>query len=85
MSFRHLDNLKSGKYGETGEGGVLVMQEITKDSDTAKVDANVKADAPDDSNVFNGSKIDTPKINVKRGIEKPCAAEIVLYWRMSLR
>ena len=61
------------------------MQEITKDSDTAKVDANVKADAPDDSNVFNGSKIDTPKINMKRAIGKPFAIAIALYQPVSLR
>ena len=64
-SSRHLDHLTSGKYGGTGEGGALVMQERITEADVAKVDANAKADAPDAS---GGSKIDTPNIDVKRGI-----------------
>ena len=66
-------------YGRTGEGGVLVTQERITDADVAKVDANTKEDAPDASNASSASKIDTHKINVKRGIGKPCAIEIALY------
>ena len=54
--------MTAGKGGGTGEGGVLVTQERMVDSDTAKVVANAKADASD------ASKINTLKINVKRGI-----------------
>ena len=46
------------------------------DADVAKVDVNAKADAPDASDASN---IDTPKINMKRGIGKPCAVAITLY------
>ena len=55
----------AGKDNGTGEGGVLVTQDRMKDFDAAKVDANTKADAYDPSDASN---IDTPKINVKRGI-----------------
>ena len=72
MSLRQLGNLAAGKDGGTGEGGVLVTQERMEDADAAKVDENGKADAPD------ASKIDTNKINVKRGIRKPCAVAIAL-------
>ena len=70
MSLRQLDNLESGKYGEMGEGGVLVTQERITNTDAAKVDSNTKADAPDASNAF---KIYIPKIDVKIGIGKPGA------------
>ena len=52
------------------------------DADVAKVDVNAKADAPDASDASN---IDTNKIDVKRGIGKPCAVAIVLYRHVSLR
>ena len=76
VSLRQLDNLTSGKDGGTFEGGVLVNQERMIDADTAKVDVNAKADAPDAS---AASEIDTPKIDVKRGIGKLCAVVIALY------
>ena len=46
------------------------------DSNESKFDANTKADDPDGS---DGSNIDTHKINVKRGIGKPCAIAITMY------
>ena len=61
---------------------ILVTQERITDSDTAKVDANVKSDAPDAS---NASKINTPNIDVKTGIVKPCAVAIKLSQHVSLR
>ena len=42
VSFKNMDNLKSGKYGGMGEGGVLVTQESMVDADAYKVDANAK-------------------------------------------
>ena len=72
---RQLYNLTAGKYGGTGEGGVLVTQQRIVDADATKVDVNAKVDAPDAS---DASKIDTTKINVKRGIGKPCAIVITL-------
>ena len=81
MSLRHLVNLTSGKYGVTGEVGFLVTQERMTDNDMAKVDANTKADTPDAS---DASKINTPKINVKRGIGKSCAVAIALSSHVSL-
>ena len=62
MSLKHLDNLTAVNDCGTGEDGVLVTQERMTDSDAAKVDADTKVDAPD---AYNGSKIDTPKIDVK--------------------
>ena len=50
-----------------------------KDANAAKVDANAKADASD------ASKIDTPKIDVKIGIVKPCDVAIILSCRVYLR
>ena len=41
------------------------------DADVAKVDADAKADAPDASDTSDDSKIDTPKIDVKKGTGKP--------------
>ena len=79
---RQLDNLEAGKDGGTGEGGELVTQEMITDSDAAKVDANTKSDALD---TYNAYKINTPKIDVKRGIGKLCAIAIVLSQCMSLR
>ena len=76
VSFRQLDNLAAGKDGGTGEGGVLVNQYRMTDADAEKVDANEKSDNPDTSDSF---KIDTPMIDVKRGIGKPCAVAIKLY------
>ena len=76
VSFINLEKPTYGKDGGTGEGGVLVTQERMTDADTANVDANAKADAPDAS---NAPKINTPKINVKRGIVKLCAVSITLY------
>ena len=60
-----------------------MTQERMIDADTAKFDAkkNAKADAPDTS---GASKIDTPKIYVKRGIGKACAVAIALSRRMYL-
>ena len=75
---RHLDNLKAGKDSGTGEYGVLVTQERMTDADAAKVDANTKADAPD------GSRINTPNIDAKRGIGKPCTIVITLSQRVYL-
>ena len=69
---RQLDKLTAGKYGGTGEGGVLVIQYSMKYSVTAKVDANSKSDASD------ASKIGTPKVKVKRGIGKQCAVAVAL-------
>ena len=51
------------------------MQESMADTYTVKVDVNAKAYAPDAS---DDSKIKKPKIDVKRGIEIPCAIAIVL-------
>ena len=65
VSLGQLDNLTAGKYGGTGEGGVLVMQERMTDANAAKVDVNARAHTSYASNV---SKIDTPNIDVKRGI-----------------
>ena len=81
VSLRNLDNLTSAKYGETGGGGVLVMQERIEDAHAAKVDVNAKADAPDASNASN---IDTTKIDVKRGIGKPCSVAIAMSQCVSL-
>ena len=61
-----------------GEGGVLVTQERIKDADAAKVDANAKSDAPYTSDASDSSNIDTPKIDVNRGIGKLCAVVIEL-------
>ena len=58
------------------------MQDMMTESDAAKVDANAKAGAPDTS---AGSKIDNPKINVKGGIEKPCAVVLELSQNVSSR
>ena len=52
-----------------------MTQERVIGTDVAKVDANAKADAP---NASDSSKINTPKINVKRGIGKPCIIVITL-------
>ena len=85
MYLRYLDNLTAEKDGGTGEGGVLVTQERMTDSDAAKVDANVKADAPKGYVSSNSYNIDTPKIDVKRGIGKLQDFATSLSWRMSLR
>ena len=58
------------------KGGVLVTQESMTDADAAKIGANAKSDASDASNASN---IDTPKIDVKRGIGKLCTVVIELY------
>ena len=68
---RQLENLTSGKDGGTGEGGVLVTQEMMSDADAAKVDVKEKSVAPnpsDASDASDASKINTPKIDAKRGI-----------------
>ena len=70
-----LDNLAAENYGGTGEDSFLVTQERMADADVAKVDVNAKAYAPDASNASN---IKTPKIQLKRGIVKPCDVVIVL-------
>ena len=65
-----------------------MTQERTADADTTKVDANAKDDAPDASDTYDASgdsKIDTPKINVKRRIGKPYAVAIALSRQVSLR
>ena len=71
-----MGNLTDGKDGGTSEGGVMVVQERKTDADTARVDANSKADSSD------GSKIDASNINVKRGIGKLCAIAISLFWNV---
>ena len=76
---RQLNKLTSRKDGGKGDGGVLVTQERMADADADKVDANAKADAPDASDAYNSSKIETPKIDLKRGIGKPCVIVIALY------
>ena len=76
---RHMYNLTAVKDVGTGEGGVLVTQDRMEDADASKVDVNAEADAPD------SSKIDTTKINVKRGIGKLCAVAIALSWHVSFR
>ena len=73
LSLRQLDNPTDGKDGGTGEGGVLVTQERMTDTDSAKVDVNTKADA---CNASNSSRINTPEINLKKGIVKPCIVVI---------
>ena len=73
-----MDNLKASKDCGTGEGGVLVTQERMTDTDATKVDANAKADGPDASDASDGSKINTPNINGKGGIGKPCTIDIVI-------
>ena len=78
---RHLENLKYGKGGVTGEGGVLVTQDRMTDANAAKVCANATVDA---TNSSDSSKIDNQKIDVKRGIGKPCAISIALYLFVSL-
>ena len=55
------------------------------DADAAKVDADTKSDVPNASAASEGSNIDTPNINVKRGIGKPCAIAFLISWRVSLR
>ena len=84
VSLRQLDNLKAGNDGVMGEGGVLVTKEKMIDDDTAKVDVNAKADAPNASNTSGVSNIDTHKIHVKIGIGKPCTVAIGLSWCVSL-
>ena len=85
VSLRHLDKPTSGEAGVMGEGGVLVMQQSTTEVDADKVDTNAKSDAPDTSDASdasdasNASNIDTPNINVKRGIRKKCANKIKIY------
>ena len=78
VSFRQLYNLTAGKDGGTGDGGVLVTQERMTDTDTAKFDANTKADATNASDASYASKINTPNINGKGGIGKPCTIDIVI-------
>ena len=83
--FDILENLTEGNYVGTDEGGVLLKEERMTDADADKVDVNAKSDAPDASDASNGSKIDNPKINVKRGIGKRYAVPITLFWRVYLR
>ena len=52
---RHLENLKYGKGGVTGEGGVLVTQDRMTDANAAKVCANATVEA---TNSSDSSKID---------------------------
>ena len=81
VSLRKMENLIYGKYCVSGEGGVLVTQEMMMGTDTAKVDMNAKSDAPGAS---DASQIDTPKINVKIGIVKPYTVAIALSQCVSL-
>ena len=76
VSLRHIENLIYGKDNGNCEDGLLVTQERMTDADAAKVDVNVKADAPDSSN--DTSKINTLNIDVKIGIVKPCAVSIYI-------
>ena len=75
MSLRQMENLTSYKYCGTCGGGVLVTQERMIDADGDKVDADTKTAAPYASDASN---IDTPNIDVKRGIGKPCTVAIEL-------
>ena len=68
-----------------GEDDVLVTKEKMIDSDSGKVNVNTKADTSEASDTSNGSKINSPKIDVKRGIGKSCVVAITLAWRVSLR
>ena len=52
-----------------------MTQDRIADTDAAKVDVNAKADAPDASGASN---TDTIKIDVKRGIGKPCTVAIAM-------
>ena len=56
----------------------MLKEERMTDADADKVDVNAKADAPNASDAFNGSKIKNSKINVKRGIGKPCAIAFLI-------
>ena len=51
----------------------MVTQERMTDTDSAKVDVNTKADA---RNASDSSRINTPEINLKKGIGKPCIVVI---------
>ena len=73
VSLRQLEDLASEKDGGKGDGGVLVTQERMTDADADKVDANAESYASD------ASKVDTNKIDVKRGIETKCSALISHY------
>ena len=77
-----MGKLTYGKDGGMGGGGFLLTQEGMTDTDADKVDANTEADAPDAS---SGSKINTPKIDMKRGIGKSYTFSIAISWRVSLR
>ena len=59
----------------------MVIQKRMADADEAKIDVNAKADTPD---AFDASNIDTPNINVKRGIGKLCDVVIALFQSVSL-
>ena len=77
-----MEKLTYGKDGGMGGGSFLLTQEGMTDTDADKVDANTEADAP---NASSGSKINTPKIDMKRGIGKPYTVLIEISWRVSLR
>ena len=65
-----------------------MTQERISDTDAAKVDVKEKSVAPnpsDASDASNASNINTPKIDVKRGIGKPRAVAISLSQCMYLR
>ena len=91
MSLKQLENLIDSKDCVTSEGGILVTQESMTDTDVAKFYANEKADAPgapnapDAPDAPDAFKIDTPKINMNRGIGKPCTVVKKMSLRMSLR
>ena len=70
-----MEKLKSGKDGGNNEGSVLVMKGRLANNITAKVDANSKLDAPNDPNASN---INTPNIDIPRGIGKNCAVVMVM-------
>ena len=77
--------MADGKDCGTYEGGVLVMQDRMAYAGVAKVDVNLKSDDPEASGASNGSNIDTPNINVKIGMRKPCAVAIALFQYVYLR
>ena len=62
-----------------------MTQERMTDHNAGKADENTKADISDASDDSNASKINTPKIDVSRGILKPCDIAISLYQNFSLR
>ena len=80
-----LYNLIDGKYSVLDEGGFLVTQDRILSYDADNVDVNVKANSPDTSDAYDGSNMDSLKINVKRGIVNLTAIVVSLSCRMYFR